>query len=108
LEAKLGQQASPGSSSSCADQQLLPPSCQQLVWSSPARVPLAIISSSKALPPAFMEHAPDDSSLTGIEIRNSYCPSMPVLIGKFVAVTLDMSHSVTVLILVYCHMVQKM
>jgi hypothetical protein len=57
------------------------PSCEQQIWSLVSlRIPLCRLD-SKMLPTEIREHQSDECSLTSIEIRNSFSPSMPVCIG---------------------------
>jgi hypothetical protein len=51
---------------------------EELVWSCPALAPLPLTADA-CLP--VRDRLPTDTSITSLEIRNSYSPSMPVIIG---------------------------
>ncbi len=53
-------------------------SLEELVWSCPALAPLPLTADA-CLP--VRDRQPTDTSITSLEIRNSYSPSMPVIIG---------------------------
>ena len=61
-----------------------PPSREQLVWSCRARAPLGL--AQDGLP--TYERQPDDPSITSVEIRNSYAPTLPACVGKYSRVQL--------------------
>jgi hypothetical protein len=54
---------------------------EQLIWSSRARLPLANLA-GKVLPLPVTKRKHDDASITAVEIRNSFSPSMPICVGE--------------------------